>query len=205
MSDIYIHFSDKIQLLLSEICCECSDFGWSRTCLVKPYPLRLPTQQSLARQENTIHDTASKRPCYPTRVLCLRNKGVFAVLLGSGLSRSTEIPTGWEITLDLVRCVATAQGAEEQPDWAKWYREQTDQEPIYSSLLNEIGSSTPQCHGAQQRVDLSECVLLPLLRRAITQRLGVCDETPHTGRTMPLQGIELVGDVLEATFAAGMS
>ena len=29
------------------------------------------------------------------------NKGVYAVLLGSGLSRSAEIPTGWEITLDL--------------------------------------------------------------------------------------------------------
>jgi hypothetical protein len=27
------------------------------------------------------------------------NKGVFAVLLGSGLSRAAEIPTGWEITL----------------------------------------------------------------------------------------------------------
>lgn len=34
------------------------------------------------------------------------NKGVFAVLLGSGLSRSAEIPTGWEITPDLVRRVA---------------------------------------------------------------------------------------------------
>jgi hypothetical protein len=31
------------------------------------------------------------------------NKGVFAVLLGSGLSRAAEIPTGWEITLDLIR------------------------------------------------------------------------------------------------------
>ena len=45
------------------------------------------------------------------------NKGVFAVLLGSGLSRSAEIPTGWEITLDLVRRVAVAQGVPEQSDW----------------------------------------------------------------------------------------
>ena len=44
------------------------------------------------------------------------NRGVFALLLGSGLSRSAEIPTGWEITLDLVRRVALAQGAEEQSD-----------------------------------------------------------------------------------------
>jgi hypothetical protein len=31
------------------------------------------------------------------------NKGVFAPLLGSGLSRAADIPTGWEITLDMVR------------------------------------------------------------------------------------------------------
>lgn len=71
------------------------------------------------------------------------NKGVFAVLLGSGLSRSAEIPTGWEITLDLVRRVATAQGITEQTDWAKWYRDTTGKEPNYSDLLEEI-ASTPE-------------------------------------------------------------
>lgn len=69
------------------------------------------------------------------------NKGVFAVLLGSGLSRSADIPTGWEITLDLVRRVAMAQGVEEQSDWGKWYHEKFGKEANYSSLLGEIGSS----------------------------------------------------------------
>lgn len=69
------------------------------------------------------------------------NKGVFAALLGSGLSRSAEIPTGWEITLDLVRRVAAAQGVPPQADWAKWYREKTGQEPNYSALLEEIAGS----------------------------------------------------------------
>ncbi|MBI7805298.1 SIR2 family protein [Pseudomonas aeruginosa] len=69
------------------------------------------------------------------------NKGVFAVLLGSGLSRSAEIPTGWEITLDLVRRVAAAQGIGEQSDWAQWYRDTTGQEPNYSVLLEEIATS----------------------------------------------------------------
>jgi hypothetical protein len=69
------------------------------------------------------------------------NKGVFAVLLGSGLSRAAEIPTGWEITLDLIRRVALAQGVEEQRDWAAWYRERTGQEPDYSALLEELASS----------------------------------------------------------------
>jgi hypothetical protein len=64
------------------------------------------------------------------------NKGVFAILLGSGLSRSADIPAGWEITLDLVCRVATAQGVEEQQDWAKWYREQIGQQPNYSRMLN---------------------------------------------------------------------
>lgn len=69
------------------------------------------------------------------------NKGVFAVLIGSGLSRAAKIPTGWEITLDLIRRLALAQGVEERPDWAAWYRERTGQEPDYSALLGELASS----------------------------------------------------------------
>jgi hypothetical protein len=69
------------------------------------------------------------------------SKGVFAVLLGSGLSRAADIPTGWEITLDLVRRVALARGVEEQSDWAAWYREAAGDEPNYSSLLEELASS----------------------------------------------------------------
>jgi hypothetical protein len=69
------------------------------------------------------------------------NEGVFALLLGSGMSRAAAIPTGWEITLDLIRRVALAQGVEEQADWAQWYRDQTQEEPDYSSLLEELGSS----------------------------------------------------------------
>ena len=50
------------------------------------------------------------------------NPGVYALLLGSGLSRCAGIPTGWEITLDLVRRVALAQGETDQPNWAAWYK-----------------------------------------------------------------------------------
>jgi len=69
------------------------------------------------------------------------NKGAFALLLGSGLSRSAEIPTGWEITVDLVRRVSLAKGVDEQTDWAAWYRELTGFEPNYSTLLEELTSS----------------------------------------------------------------
>jgi hypothetical protein len=69
------------------------------------------------------------------------NKGVFAVLLGSGLSRAAGIPTGWEITLDLIRRVALTQKTKDQADWATWYRETTGQTPNYSTLLEELAGS----------------------------------------------------------------
>ncbi len=38
------------------------------------------------------------------------NKGVYALLLGSGVSRAAQIPTGWEIVLDLIEKLAHVQG-----------------------------------------------------------------------------------------------
>ena len=68
------------------------------------------------------------------------NPGVYALLLGSGLSRSAHIPTGWEITLDLVRRVGVVKGERDVPDWAAWYRDATGKEPSYSELLEEIAT-----------------------------------------------------------------
>ncbi|SFK79327.1 hypothetical protein [Methylocapsa palsarum] len=38
------------------------------------------------------------------------NPGVFALLVGSGLSRAADIPTGWDITVELVRRLAATRG-----------------------------------------------------------------------------------------------
>jgi len=69
------------------------------------------------------------------------NKGVFAVFVGSGLSRAADIPTGWEITLDLIRRVAAAQGVTDQSNWAKWYRDTTGKPPNYSKILESLAAS----------------------------------------------------------------
>lgn len=69
------------------------------------------------------------------------NKGVYALLVGSGLSRAAEIPTGWEVTLDLVRRVASAQGVEDQENWLAWYKKTTSRDPVYSELVGELGLS----------------------------------------------------------------
>jgi hypothetical protein len=72
------------------------------------------------------------------------NKGVFALLLGSGLSRAAGIPTGWEITLDLIRRIGLAQGITEQTDWAEWYRLQTGASPNYSTVIEDLGLSADE-------------------------------------------------------------
>ena len=66
------------------------------------------------------------------------NKGVYALLLGSGISRAAQIPTGWEIVEDLIRKIATLRGQECGTDPAAWYQTAFDGPPNYSDLLAEI-------------------------------------------------------------------
>jgi hypothetical protein len=70
------------------------------------------------------------------------NKGVYALLLGSGMSRGAQIPTGWEITVSLIERIAALQSVTGEPDWAAWYKKQFGVEANYSVLLDQI-SSTP--------------------------------------------------------------
>ncbi len=67
--------------------------------------------------------------------------GVHAILVGSGLSRAAGIPTGWEITLDLIRRLAALDGIAEHEDWATWYRDKYGKEPSYSEILDALAST----------------------------------------------------------------
>lgn len=69
------------------------------------------------------------------------NKGVYALLLGSGISRASGIPTGWEVVLDLIRKVAKLEGEDCEPDPAEWFRKKHGSEPDYSKLLDAIAKS----------------------------------------------------------------
>lgn len=66
------------------------------------------------------------------------NQGVYALLLGSGVSRSAGIPTGWEVVLDLVRKLAYLSNENCEPDAVAWYRTKYQEEPDYSKLLDLI-------------------------------------------------------------------
>lgn len=69
------------------------------------------------------------------------NPGVYALLLGSGISRAAGIPTGWEIVLDLIRKLAQLKGEDAQPDPAAWYRSAFGEEPDYARLLDAVAKS----------------------------------------------------------------
>lgn len=71
--------------------------------------------------------------------------GTQALLVGSGLSRAAGIPTGWEITLDLVRRLAALKGVTDHHDWEQWFRdEHGDKEPSYSELLDALASTAAE-------------------------------------------------------------
>lgn len=64
------------------------------------------------------------------------NKGVYALFLGSGISRSSGIYTGWDIVLDLIAKIAAADDEETNDDPYNWYVTKYKEEPSYSVLLD---------------------------------------------------------------------
>lgn len=77
--------------------------------------------------------------------------GVLALLLGSGVSRASGIPTGWEITLGLVRDLAVLQGEDAGADPAAWYEAATGQQPDYSALLEQLARATGERRNLLER------------------------------------------------------
>ena len=69
------------------------------------------------------------------------NPGVYALLLGSGVSRAAEIPTGREIVMDLLGTLAAAAGENPETDLEQWYRDKYGDVPEYSSLLEALAKT----------------------------------------------------------------
>ncbi len=69
------------------------------------------------------------------------HRGVYAVLLGSGVSRAASIPTGWEIVTDLIQKLAALMGEACDPTAEEWYRRKFEEDPAYGQLLKRLGRS----------------------------------------------------------------
>ncbi len=66
---------------------------------------------------------------------------VYAFLLGSGISRSAGIPTGWEVTLNLVERIAALSAEDTRGSPARWYQDKFGKEPGYSELLDMLAKT----------------------------------------------------------------
>ncbi len=105
-------------------------------------------------------------------------KGTFALLVGSGLSRAAGIPTGWEVTLDLVRRVGLLKGVKNPSDWVEWYGSAFGKEPGYSDLLDQLSTS-------------------PMERRAILHRYIVATpEDLQQGRRTPTKAHRAIAQLV---------
>jgi len=68
-------------------------------------------------------------------------KGVYALLLGSGVSRAAGIPTGWEIMEELIRKVAILRKADCGTNPIVWYTQEYKTQPSYDTLLTALANS----------------------------------------------------------------
>ena len=69
------------------------------------------------------------------------NRGVYAVLIASGVSRAAKIPTGWEVTLNLIHKLAKLHNEKCEPDPERWYLKKFEKDASYSDLLNELAKT----------------------------------------------------------------
>ena len=64
--------------------------------------------------------------------------GQYALLLGSGVSRSAGILTGWDVTLDLISRIARVRDGEAPADPEAWWAEHRSGAPEYPKLIEEL-------------------------------------------------------------------
>ena len=69
-------------------------------------------------------------------------KGVYALLVGSGVSRSSGILTGWEILLDLIHKLRILSKDSSQLDDITWYKKHFNNDPDYSDLLSKVAKTS---------------------------------------------------------------
>jgi len=69
------------------------------------------------------------------------NKGVYALLLGSGISKNSGIPTGWDIVIDLITKLAELNKESCLPTPEEWFETKYGEKPNYSTILSKLVKS----------------------------------------------------------------
>ncbi|CAL1692935.1 hypothetical protein MMB232_03118 [Brevundimonas subvibrioides] len=76
--------------------------------------------------------------------LIATSPGVYALLLGSGVSRGAGIPTGWDITLELADRLAQLRGEKSEPAPDIWYEKTFGKPPAYSDLVELLAPKSDE-------------------------------------------------------------
>lgn len=84
---------------------------------------------------NKVHRHLPLDPLLSLALSLHSHKGVYALLVGSGLSKAASIPTGWEVTSDLIRKVATLKDEVAAADPHEWFQRHFATQPTYPELL----------------------------------------------------------------------
>lgn len=69
-----------------------------------------------------------------------KNPGVFALFLGSGMSRSAGIPTGWDIMVDLINQLKILNNSDKD-DPISWFQSFYDKPADYSNIIEQLTST----------------------------------------------------------------
>jgi NAD-dependent SIR2 family protein deacetylase len=72
------------------------------------------------------------------------NPGVYALLIGSGVSKAAGISTVREIVLDLIRKVAHMEREKPTSDLETWYQNSFGEAPDYSKLLDRLTTTSAE-------------------------------------------------------------
>jgi hypothetical protein len=70
--------------------------------------------------------------------------GVYALLIGSGVSRAAGVPTGYEVLWSLVERLAVAMDDSSGDDPLAWYTERFREAPTYSRLLERLAPTAAE-------------------------------------------------------------
>ncbi len=69
------------------------------------------------------------------------NPGVYALLLGSGISYPAKIPTGWQLMEKLILKIAAVHG-ESPEDPIEWYKTQFQKAARYDEVIQKLGATS---------------------------------------------------------------
>jgi hypothetical protein len=69
------------------------------------------------------------------------NKGIYALLLGSGISKNSGIPTGWDIVIDLINKLAELNKESCLPSPEEWFETKYGEKANYSTILSKLVKS----------------------------------------------------------------